>query len=254
MVKWAASYYVTPDIILKWVNHLQNLKKSGDLPKNLWITSSDNFASWGGGSNEYHVEELTKLIHAVDFVSMHTYPMHDTYYNPVFWGSFQEEKNLTKIEKIDLAMLRAKEYAVYQYNSVKAFVKSVGANKPIHIGETGWASLSNKHYGNTGSKATDEYKQAMYYQLIRDWTKKQNMSCFYFEAFDEQWKDAQNEFGSENHFGLINLKNEAKFALWSLIDKDVFKGLTRDGKKIRKTYNGNRETLLNEVMLPSVKK
>ncbi len=254
MVKWAASYYVTPDIILKWVNHLQNLKKSGDLPKDLWITSSDNFASWGGGSNEYHVEELTKLIHAVDFVSMHTYPMHDTHYNPVFWGSFQEEENLTKIEKIDLVMLRAKEYAVSQYNSVKAFVKSVGANKPIHIGETGWASLSNKHYGNTGSKATDEYKQAMYYQLMRDWTKKQNMSCFYFEAFDEQWKDAQNEFGSENHFGLINLKNEAKFALWSLIDKDVFKGLTRDGKKITKTYNGNRETLLNEVMLPSVKK
>lgn len=27
MVQWATSYYVTPDIILKWVNYLQELKK-----------------------------------------------------------------------------------------------------------------------------------------------------------------------------------------------------------------------------------
>ena len=29
MVKWAESYYVQPMVILKWVNHLQNLKKEG---------------------------------------------------------------------------------------------------------------------------------------------------------------------------------------------------------------------------------
>jgi hypothetical protein len=30
---------------------LANFKKQGKLPENLWITSSDNFASWGGGSD-----------------------------------------------------------------------------------------------------------------------------------------------------------------------------------------------------------
>ena len=44
MVKWATTYYVQPAVILKWVTHLQSLKKSGDLSKDLWITSSDNFA------------------------------------------------------------------------------------------------------------------------------------------------------------------------------------------------------------------
>jgi ribosomal protein L1 len=44
MVKWATSYYVQPSVILKWVTHLQDLKKTQKLPKNLWITSSDNFA------------------------------------------------------------------------------------------------------------------------------------------------------------------------------------------------------------------
>ena len=84
MVKWATSYYVQPSVILKWVTHLQDLKKQEKLPKNLWITSSDNFASWGGGSDEYHTEDLNKLIEKVDYISMHTYPMHDTHYNPVF--------------------------------------------------------------------------------------------------------------------------------------------------------------------------
>ncbi len=72
MVKWAEAYYVQPAVILKWVNYLQDLKKSGGLPKDLWITSSDNFASWGGGGTEYHVEDLNKLFRAVDYVSMHT--------------------------------------------------------------------------------------------------------------------------------------------------------------------------------------
>jgi len=62
MVKWATSYFVQPRVILKWVNHLQNLKKANKLPKDLWITSSDDFASWGGGEDMYHVEDLKKLI------------------------------------------------------------------------------------------------------------------------------------------------------------------------------------------------
>ena len=70
MVKWAASYFVQPGVILKWVNHLQELKSKAELPQDLWVTSSDNFASWGGGDAEYHVPDLEQLIEAVDFVSL----------------------------------------------------------------------------------------------------------------------------------------------------------------------------------------
>ncbi|WP_394970507.1 glycosyl hydrolase family 17 [uncultured Croceitalea sp.] len=253
MVKWAASYYVQPWVILKWVNHLQELKKSGSLSKDLWITSSDNFASWGGGDAEYHVEDLNKLIAAVDFLSVHTYPMHDTHYNPVFWGVSASEKELSDIEKIDASMLRAKEYAMSQYNNVSKYMKSLGTDKPIHIGETGWATTSNGHYGPEGSKATDEYKEALYYKHMREWTNEEGISCFYFEGFDEQWKDAANPLGSENHFGLINLEGEAKYALWNSVDNGIFEGLTRDGKPITKTYNGNREELMKEVLVPPYK-
>jgi exo-beta-1,3-glucanase (GH17 family) len=253
MVKWQAGYYVEPWIILKWVNHLQELKKSSKLPKDLWITSSDNFASWGGGEDQYHVEDLNKLIKAVDFISMHTYPMHDTHYNPKFWGVLESEKELTKLEKIDAVMNRSLEYAISQYESTKKYMEDLGVNKPIHIGETGWATVSNGFYGASGAKATDEYKEGIYHQLIREWTNKNNIACFYFEAFDEPWKDAVNPEGSENHFGLFTVEGKAKYPLWKMVDQGIFKGLTRGGNEITKTYNGNLEVLMEEVTLPPMK-
>jgi len=251
MVKWATSYYVTPNIILKWVNHLQGLKKQKKLPQSVWITSSDNFASWGGGDSEYHVEDLNKLIKAVDYISMHTYPMHDTHYHPVFWGIKETELQFSEKEKIDAALLRARDYAIFQYESVVNYMHSIGVDKPVHIGETGWASQSNEHYGVDGSKATDEYKLAQFYNLMREWTNKRGITCFYFEAFDENWKDKANPQGSENHFGLINLKNEAKYVLWNEVDKGTFEGLTRNGKPITKTFNGDEKAMWLEVKTPT---
>jgi exo-beta-1,3-glucanase (GH17 family) len=250
MVKWAASYYVEPAIILKWVNHLQKLKKEQKLPATLWVTTSDNFASWGGGDKEYHVDDLNKLIKAVDYISMHTYPMHDTHYHPVFWGIFESENHLSEKQKIDAAMIRARDYAIFQIKSVSNYMKSLGIEKPIAIGETGWASSASELYGNSGSKATDEYKSAEYYRLMREWTNKEKISLFYFEAFDEQWKDSGNPQGSENHFGLINLKGQAKYALWEMVDKGVFKNLPRDGKPITKTYSGDEKALWQDVKTP----
>jgi len=160
MVKWAAAYYVQPSVILKWVNHLQGLKAKGKLPQDLWITSSDDFSSWGGGSDEYHVEDLNQLIRSVDFISMHTYPMHNTHYNPEFWGVLPEEGSLSKKEQVENAMLRSREFAQAQYDSVKSYMTSLGVNIPIHIGETGWASRDNHLYGREGSKAADNTRRA----------------------------------------------------------------------------------------------
>jgi len=89
MVKWAATYYVNPNVILKWVNILQDKKKTGELPADLWITTSDNYESWGGGKDFYRTPDLEALIRAVDYVSLHTYPFHESYYTPDFCLSVQ---------------------------------------------------------------------------------------------------------------------------------------------------------------------
>ena len=250
MVKWAAGYFVEPEVILKWVIHLQALKASGGIPAETWITSSDNYESWGGGSNIYHNPALVELMRSVDFISLHTYPIHDSHYNPAFWGVPDEQEGLSTTEQIDKAMARAADYAKSQYEGAKAYMEREGINKPIHIGETGWATIASSSYGATGSKAADEYKEKLYYDHMRQWTEQANMSCFYFEAFDEQWKDAGNPLGSENHFGLINLKGEAKYALWDMVDAGTFEGLTRNGKAITKTYEGKLEKLMEEVLTP----
>lgn len=256
MVKWAEAYYVEPWIILKWARHLQALKASGELPKSIWITSSDNFASWGGGDPAYHVEELNELIRTVDFISMHTYPMHDTHYNPAFWGNDKTKDSLSKEARIKLAMGRALDYAKGQYNGVKAYVDSLGAEVPIHIGETGWASMDSENglYGKLGSKATDEYKSGIYYRSMRDWTNSEGIACFYFEAFDEPWKDAQDAQGSENHFGLFTVDGQAKYAIWELVDWHRFEGLSRNGNKIVKTHGGQLEALIAGSPLPPITK
>jgi exo-beta-1,3-glucanase (GH17 family) len=250
MVRWAESYYVQTNVILKWVNHLQKLKESGDLPATLWITCSDDFSSWGGGDTSYRTPDLENLIKAVDYVSMHTYPMHNSHYNPAFWVTPEQEENISDLQKIETAMVRAKVFAMDQYHAVSNYVHSIAPNKPVHIGETGWASLSDGHYASNGSRATDEYKESVYYNSLREWTNEEKISCFYFEAFDEQWKDAEHPLGSENYFGLINLKGQAKYALWNLVEQGAFNGLTRDGQKITKTFNGDKEVMMKTVLAP----
>jgi exo-beta-1,3-glucanase (GH17 family) len=250
MVHWAAEYYVEPRIILNWVSHLQELKARGELPATLWITSSDDFASWGGGGSEYHTDELNALFAAVDFISMHTYPMHNTHYNPEFWGVRDEEEGLSDLEKIHNAMDRSLALAQSHYQAVVDYMHSIGVDKPVHIGETGWATISNEFYGEGGANAIDEYKSGLFYRGVRDWSNANNISVFYFEAFDEPWKDAANPLGSENHFGLINLKAEAKYPLWDLVDAGVFEGLSRDGQPITKTYGGNLDALMQDVLVP----
>ncbi|WP_439475392.1 glycosyl hydrolase family 17 protein [Algoriphagus formosus] len=250
MVRWATSYFVQPWVILKWVNYLQELKTAGKLPKDLWITSSDDFSSWGGGDSSYHTEDLEKLANAVDYISIHTYPYHNSHYNPAFWRVPIEESKLSELEKVEAAMLRARDFAKSQYDSVASYMESIGVDKPIHIGETGWASISDGFYGPEGSHAADEYKQGLYYKHMREWTNEAGISMFYFEAFDEQWKDAANPIGSENHFGLFSLKGEAKYPVWELVDQGIFEGLTRDGNPIIKTYNGEIDSLLTKVSAP----
>jgi exo-beta-1,3-glucanase (GH17 family) len=254
MVHWATSYHLEPKYILKWVKHLQDLKINGTINNNIYITSSDNFASWGGGSEEYHNDDLDELIKSVDYVSMHTYAFHDTYYNPVFWNQSENSEDLSKKDIIKKAIQNAVEYELNQFNSVQEYVHGIDLSKQVHIGETGWSSVASDLYGYGGTEAADEYKLGLYYEMITDVCVAKSISCFYFSAFDEPWKDSQNENGSENHFGLFTVYGEAKYPLWKKVDQNVFDGLSRGGNPIKKTFNGDFDALLETSNLPPINK
>jgi exo-beta-1,3-glucanase (GH17 family) len=233
MVRWAAAYYVQPKVVLKWVQHFQALKQAGEIESGIWVTSSDNFASWGGGEASYQTPTLDALILAVDFVSMHTYPFHDTHYNPAFWNQHSDVPS-TRDPQADVsaAMARAAAYAQDQYASTKHYVWRVDPGKAIHIGETGWASRDNRFYGPDGSNAAGERQQQLYFELMTAWARAAGIVLVLFEAFDEPWKDAKNPGGSENHFGLIDGQNRAKRVLWDKYDAGRLQGLKRGGQPI----------------------
>ena len=252
MVHWATSYHLEPKYILKWVKYLQDLKINGTINNNIWITSSDNFASWGGGSEEYHNDDLDELIRSVDYVSMHTYAFHDTYYNPVFWNLSSGSEDLSKKDIIKKAIQKSVEYELSQFNSVQEYIHGIDSSKQVHIGETGWSSVASDLYGYGGTEAADEYKLGLYYKMITDVCLAKSISCFYFSAFDEPWKDSQNENGSENHFGLFTVHGEAKYPLWEKVDQNVFDGLSRGGNPIKKTFNGDLDALLETSNLPPI--
>ena len=254
MVRWAVHYHVYPETILKWVRYLQKQKKLGVISPDIWITSSDNYESWGGGNKIYHSDDLTQLIGAVDFISIHTYPFHDSFYNQEYWGVLPEEENFQKRKMIQATMRRATEHSASQYRAVINHVNSLKMSKPVHIGETGWASSDNLAYGSSGSKAADEYKQHLYLRNMREWSDRNKITLFFFEAFDERWKEQTNTFGSEAHFGLINLKNEVKYALWRSFDRGLFRGLLRGGKPLVKSHAGNEGSLMNSVLPPPFKR
>ena len=253
MVHWAWSYHVPPKFVLKWVKYLQELKANGDLNDDLWVTSSDNFASWGGGSDDYHNDDLDELIRSVDFVSMHTYAFHDTHYNPSFWNLDAIPENVDKQDTIKQAMKSAVDYELNQFDSVKKYVHEIDPSKEVHIGETGWSSVASELYGYGGTEAADEYKLGLYYQMISDICYSMSLTCFYFSAFNEPWKDSTNENGSENHFGLFTVEGKAKYPLWEQVDNGVFNNLTRGGNPIEKTYNGNFEALLKDSNIPPIR-
>ena len=250
MVTWQA-HYVPAATILKWVNVLRDARANGCFPAETLITTSDNWAALGG-QPQYRNPDLVQLIRQVDFLSLHTYAFHDTYYDPdLQWGPPADERDLPVDEQLARSVERAIDLQKAQYNAVKNYLNAIGVEKEIHIGETGWASLDNAQFGDAGTRAAGEYTQKLFYDALRKWTRKDNLTCFYFEGFDEPWK-SKGTAGSEGHLGLFTVDGQAKYLLWGLVDRGVFKGLERGGNPVRKTHGGDLQTLLKTRAAPRV--
>ena len=90
-----------------------------------------------------------------------------------------------------------------------------GTNMHLHMVQhvaTIWVLEHNGFYNNDGSRAADELKMKVFYDAMRKWTSNNNISMFYFEAFNEPWKGGES--GSESHFGLFTVEGRAKYVLW----------------------------------------
>lgn len=249
MVHWQP-HHVAPGIIHKWVRVLREARAAGDLAGDLWITTSDNWAALGG-ETAYQSDELVNLLRDLDFVSLHTYAFHDSYYYPDFkWADPAEADLPTSLQK-ERAVARALAHQKQQVAAVRSYLDENGIDLAIHIGETGWATRDDSHYGPDGTRVADEFTSKLFHDAVREWTAAEGMSCFYFQAIDEPWKSSTPD-GSESHFGLFTNEGKAKAVIWDLVDAGAFEGLGRNGQPVTKTYGGDPALMMQEVLPPKV--
>ncbi len=139
------------------------------------VTVADNYVWW----RDYGAT----LAREVDFITMHTYPL---------WERKDIDEGLS--------------YTIANYEEVRI----AHPGKTIVIGEAGWATYTegNLHVPYGG----DEDKQQRYYRELTDWARENQITVFWFEAFDEPWKGT----GTEGYWGLFTVDRKAKPAMQSL--------------------------------------
>lgn len=141
------------------------------------VTVADNYNWWS-----HHGAALAKEL---DFVSVHTYPA---------W----EKKDIDEAMPFTIANLQA--------------VRNALPHSRLVITEAGWATVASEF----GPRASEE-KQKRYYHDLFAWTEKMNITTFFFEAFDEDWKgDTGNPLGAEKHWGLFTVARQAKLVVHNL--------------------------------------
>lgn len=145
------------------------------------VTVADNYDWWAK-----HGATLAKEL---DFVSVHTYPV---------W----EGKNIDEAMSFTIANLQA--------------VRKALPGSRLVITEAGWATVASEF----GPRASEE-KQKRYYHELFAWTDRVNITTFFFEAFDEDWKGNPNDpLGAEKHWGLFTVDRQPKQVMRDLPPKN----------------------------------
>jgi exo-beta-1,3-glucanase (GH17 family) len=192
------------EILVSWSDHKLTEEKATEYVEQVKkavrcpVTVADDFIYW---------RQQTNLADQVDFITMHAYPI---------WGR----------EDIDTALAST----IKDYESVR----KAHPGKTIVLGEAGWASYTtgDQHVPRAG----DEMKQKRYFEELTAWAKANNVTTFYFEAFDEPWKGS----GTEGHWGLFSADRKAKLAMQGLYPELIPAGPTSPGYDSPPAMNQNR--------------
>ncbi len=171
LVEWN-DHKVDTDTIISYVNRVKGMI-------NQEVTVADNYDWWAN-----HGTELAK---AVDFVSIHIYPV---------WEG----------RGIDDAM-------PYSVDNIRKVMDSLPDSR-IVITEAGWATTATE-FGNRASEAN----QKRYYSELMRFADDMNITTFWFEAFDEDWKgNPDNPLGAEKHWGVYKVDRSPKEVVSYIID------------------------------------
>jgi len=140
------------------------------------VTFCENYVPW--------LNKLKPLADVLDFISIHTYPVWEYKY-------IHESLDYTKDNYYSVAHLYP--------------------DKPVVITEAGWATNSNGR--GIDPQHVNEENQKQYFEDLMEWTEKEKILTFYFEAFDEPWKGSSHPLEPEKHWGLFKEDRTPKLVM-----------------------------------------
>jgi exo-beta-1,3-glucanase (GH17 family) len=133
-------------------------------------------------AHEWWFKDGKELAEEVDFLGVHCYPAWE--------GKSIDEALAFTIARIDS-------------------VRKALPGKPLMLTEAGWATTAIEF----GERAS-EPNQKRYYSELMSWAEKNEMTVFFFEAFDEPWKgNPNNPLGAEKHWGIFTVDRKAKLVM-----------------------------------------
>lgn len=181
------------------------------------VTTDDNWAFFAKGASERYDPRV--VLEAVDFVSMHSYPLLDTIPPAIANWDWQQQAVAAGPARATAMMDAAIASAKAEYAAVRAHMDSLGhTGKPIVVGETGWKAVAS---GGEFSRA-HPVNQKMYFDRLNAWSAASKASgsgpasIIYFEAFDEPWK------ARDDKWGLFTVERKARYMVQSLYPANLW--------------------------------
>lgn len=166
------------------------------------VTTDDNYAFWAGVT--------TQITDQIDYVALHTYVNLDSFFAPTLWNWKQRDVPAAQraAAMMDAALVETRR----QYQLARDHLDRKGLSYiPILIGETGWNAVD---VGRQKFRA-HPVNQKMYLDRLATWAAegrngKGPVQIFYFEAFDEPWKQGDDKWG------LFNAARQARYAVQAI--------------------------------------
>ena len=198
MVEWSA-HRMPPDTI---AGYLRKVRTAVTQP----VTTNDNWLFWAS---------VPKVIaETVDFAAVHVYPFLDTHYNATKydWRQKQVAEPQRAQAMIDATLSEAK----LQFADARKGLQNFNLDTmPMLIGETGWAAVDTAG-GPTLSFRAHPVNQKLYFDGLQTWVAEGRRdtqgpkAIFYFQAFDEPWKQG------DDGWGLFNAQRQARYTVQGL--------------------------------------
>jgi len=157
-------------------------------------------------------QPVLAVLQSVDYLSVHVYAAIDA--NFASWD-YQQVNVPAGPDRAQATMKAALAYTKSAIIAVRSVLKQVNVDVPITVGEAGWKSRVTDKSHKAEPAFAHEVNQQIFFGELEDWVygagkdADSPAAAFYFEAFDETWK------GADDGWGWFDTNRIAKYVMWS---------------------------------------